>query len=44
LYSLHFYFAPLTSYDWLIVVLASLPSIIGIELYKWRFRKKDIDL
>ena len=44
LYSLHFYFAPLTSYDWLIVVLASLPSIIGIELYKWRFRKKEIDL
>jgi len=43
-YSLHFYFAPLTSYDWLIVVLASLPSIIGVELYKWRFRKRDIDL
>jgi len=43
-YSLNFYFAPLTSYDWLIVVLASLPSIIGVELYKWRFRKRDIDL
>ena len=43
-YGLHFYFAPLTSYDWFIVVLASLPSIIGVELYKWRFRSKDVDL
>lgn len=44
LYALDFYFAPLTSYDWFIVLLGSLPSIIGIELYKWRFRKRDIDL
>jgi Ca2+-transporting ATPase len=43
-YGLDFYFAPLTSYDWFIVILASLPSIIGVELYKWRFRKRDIDL
>ncbi len=43
-YSLNFYFAPLTSYDWLIVILGALPAIIGVELYKWRFRKRDIDL
>jgi len=43
-YSLHFYFAPLTSYDWLIVVLGALPAIIGLELYKWRFRNHDVDL
>ncbi|MFW9975065.1 MAG: cation-translocating P-type ATPase [Candidatus Thorarchaeota archaeon] len=43
-YSLHFYFAPLTSYDWLIVILGALPAIIGVELYKWRFRNRDVDL
>jgi hypothetical protein len=43
-YGLDFFFAPLTSYDWLIVILGSLPSIVGVELYKWRFRKRDIDL
>ena len=43
-YALNFYFMPLTRYDWLIVLLGSLPAIIGVELYKWRFRKKDIDL
>jgi Ca2+-transporting ATPase len=43
-YALDFYFVPLTSYDWFIVILASLPAIIGVELYKWRFRTRDIDL
>ena len=43
-YGLHFYFAPLTGYDWLIVLLGALPSIVGVELYKWHFRKRDIDL
>ncbi len=44
LYGLEFYFAPLTLYDWFFVILASLPAIIGMELYKRRFRKKEIDL
>ncbi|MFX1578715.1 MAG: cation-translocating P-type ATPase [Promethearchaeota archaeon] len=43
-YGLHFYFMPLTSFDWSIVLLGSLPSIVGVELYKWYFRKKDVDL
>jgi Ca2+-transporting ATPase len=43
-YGLHFYFMPLSSFDWLIVLLGSLPSIVGVELYKWYFRKKDVDL
>ena len=44
LYDLDFYFMPLTNYDWFIVLLGALPSMIGVELYKWRFRKRDIDL
>ncbi|MFW9834554.1 MAG: cation-translocating P-type ATPase [Candidatus Thorarchaeota archaeon] len=43
-YGLHFYFMPLTNFDWLIVLLGSLPSIVGVELYKWYFRKRDVDL
>jgi magnesium-transporting ATPase (P-type) len=43
-YGLDFYFMPLTNYDWFIVLLGSLPAIVGVELYKWRFRKRDIDL
>ena len=43
-YGLHFYFMPLTGFDWSIVLLGSLPSIVGVELYKWYFRKKDVDL
>jgi hypothetical protein len=43
-FGLDFYFTPLTIYDWFIVILASLPAIVGVELYKWRFRKRDIDL
>jgi Ca2+-transporting ATPase len=43
-YGLHFYLMPLTSFDWSVVLLGSLPSIVGVELYKWNFRKKDVDL
>ena len=43
-YGLNFYLIPLTAYDWIICILFSLPAIIGVELYKWRFRKRDIDL
>ncbi len=43
-YGLDFFFMPLTRYDWFIVLLGSLPAIIGVELYKWRFRRRDIDL
>jgi Ca2+-transporting ATPase len=44
LYDLNFYFMPLTNYDWFIVLLGALPAMVGVELYKWRFRKRDIDL
>ncbi|MFX0107797.1 MAG: cation-translocating P-type ATPase, partial [Candidatus Hodarchaeota archaeon] len=43
-FGLWFYFMPLTLYDWFIVVLFSLPAIAGMELYKRRLRKKDIEL
>jgi Ca2+-transporting ATPase len=41
---LNFYIIPLTPYDWLICILLSLPAILGVELYKQRFRMKGIDL
>jgi Ca2+-transporting ATPase len=43
-FGLDFYFAPLTRYDWFIVLLGALPAIVGVEMYKWRFRRRDIDL
>ncbi|MFW9793246.1 MAG: HAD-IC family P-type ATPase, partial [Candidatus Thorarchaeota archaeon] len=43
-FGLNFYFAPLTLYDWILVIIAALPAIVGMELYKRRFRRKDIDL
>ncbi|MFW9967053.1 MAG: HAD-IC family P-type ATPase, partial [Candidatus Thorarchaeota archaeon] len=42
--NLNFYFMPLTYFDWLIVLLFSLPAIVGVELYKRRLRKKGINL
>jgi Ca2+-transporting ATPase len=41
---LNFYIIPLTPYDWLVCILLSLPAILGVELYKRRFRMKDIDV
>jgi Ca2+-transporting ATPase len=43
-FGLNFFFMPLTSFDWLIVLLFSLPAIIGVELYKRRLRKKGVNL
>ena len=43
-YGLNFYIIPLTSYDWLVCILLALPAIIGVELYKRHFRKREIDL
>jgi Ca2+-transporting ATPase len=43
-YGLNFFIIPLTAYDWLICILLSIPAILGVELYKWRFRTQDIDL
>ncbi|MFX1605733.1 MAG: cation-translocating P-type ATPase [Promethearchaeota archaeon] len=43
-YGLNFHFMPLSNFDWFIVLLGSLPAIVGVELYKWRFRKRNIDL
>ncbi|MFX1262256.1 MAG: cation-translocating P-type ATPase [Promethearchaeota archaeon] len=43
-YGLNFYFMPLTIIDWLIVLLFSLPAIVGVELYKRRLRKKGVNL
>ncbi|TFG32899.1 cation-transporting P-type ATPase [Candidatus Thorarchaeota archaeon] len=44
MYNLNFYIVPLTAYDWIICILLALPTIIGVELYKWHFRQKEIDL
>ncbi|MFW9844685.1 MAG: cation transporting ATPase C-terminal domain-containing protein, partial [Candidatus Thorarchaeota archaeon] len=41
---LDFFIIPLSAFDWLICFLLALPAIIGVELYKWYFRKNDIDL
>jgi magnesium-transporting ATPase (P-type) len=41
---LNFFLIPLTAYDWLICILLSIPPILGVELYKWRFRQQDIDV
>ncbi|MHA2208392.1 MAG: cation-translocating P-type ATPase, partial [Candidatus Thorarchaeota archaeon] len=43
-FGLNFFFMPLTSFDWLIVLLFSLPAIVGVELYKKRLRKKGVNL
>jgi len=42
--NLVFYLIPLTAFDWMICILFALPAIIGVELYKWNFRRNDIDL
>lgn len=41
---LHFYFVPLTIYDWLICILFSLPVILGMEIYKWYLNRKGLTL
>ncbi|TFG31413.1 cation-transporting P-type ATPase [Candidatus Thorarchaeota archaeon] len=43
-YGLNFYLIPLTAFDWIICILLALPAILGVELYKWKFRRNDIDL
>ncbi|MHA1939532.1 MAG: hypothetical protein ACW97O_15085 [Candidatus Thorarchaeota archaeon] len=43
-FALDFFFMPLTAFDWLIVLLFSLPAIVGVELYKRRLRKKGVNL
>ncbi|MBN2228322.1 MAG: cation-transporting P-type ATPase [Candidatus Thorarchaeota archaeon] len=43
-YGLLFYIIPLTAFDWLICILLALPTILGVELYKRRFRERDVDL
>ncbi|MHA1917466.1 MAG: cation-translocating P-type ATPase [Candidatus Ranarchaeia archaeon] len=32
----------LTYLDWLVIILFSLPGVLGVELYKWRARKKNV--
>ncbi len=41
---LEFYIIPLTAFDWLVCILASLPAILGMEIYKRSLRKKGIFL
>ncbi len=43
-FGLNFFIIPLTTLDWIICILISVPVIIGVELYKWKFRKSGIDL
>jgi len=39
-----FEFMWLTWLDWLLIIVACLPSVVGIEFYKWSKRKKGISL
>ncbi len=41
---LHFYFIPLTAYDWLICFLLAIPAIAGMEIYKLNLRRKGVTL
>jgi len=41
---LHFYFIPLTAYDWLICFLLALPAIAGMEIYKLHLRRRGVTL
>ncbi|MGQ4911896.1 MAG: cation-translocating P-type ATPase [Candidatus Thorarchaeota archaeon] len=43
-YGLLFFFIPLTLWDWIVCILAALPAIAGMELYKWHLRRKHIEL
>jgi Ca2+-transporting ATPase len=43
-FGLEFYFLPLTSFDWLVCISASVPAIIGMEVYKRYLRKRDVTL
>lgn len=38
--AMRFNFIWLTWMDWIIILLAVLPSLVGVELYKWHVRKK----
>ncbi|MGV9103728.1 MAG: cation transporting ATPase C-terminal domain-containing protein, partial [Candidatus Thorarchaeota archaeon] len=41
---LHFYFVPLTLYDWLICIILSLPALLGMEIYKWHLDRQDVTI
>ncbi|UCE10313.1 MAG: cation-transporting P-type ATPase [Candidatus Thorarchaeota archaeon] len=43
-YGLHFYFIPLTLFDWIVCIVLSLPAIVGMEIYKKRLRSERITL
>jgi Ca2+-transporting ATPase len=43
-FGLDFFFAPLTINDWIVCIIASIPAIGGMEWYKRRFRRRNIDL
>ncbi len=41
---LHFYFVPLTLYDWLVCIILSLPALLGMEIYKWHLDRQDVTI
>ncbi|MCK5238210.1 MAG: cation-transporting P-type ATPase [Candidatus Thorarchaeota archaeon] len=43
-YGLEFYFIPLTLFDWIVCLLAALPAILGMELYKKYLRNRNVTL
>ncbi len=43
-FGLEFFFLPLTLFDWLVCILAAVPSILGMEIYKKYLRNKDVTL
>jgi Ca2+-transporting ATPase len=43
-FNLDFYFVPLSMNDWIFCIVAALPAIIGMELYKKHLRNKGVTL
>jgi Ca2+-transporting ATPase len=41
---LDFFFVPLSLEDWIVCIIAALPAIVGMELYKRHLRNKDVTL
>ena len=41
---LDFFFVPLTLNDWIVCIIAALPALVGMEVYKKYLRTKNVTL
>ncbi|MFX1317595.1 MAG: cation-translocating P-type ATPase [Promethearchaeota archaeon] len=39
---INFYFVPLTTLDWLVVIALAVPAVVGMEVIKWAARHREI--